>query len=45
MKTSTQTLQNSLEDVFMNEYKYTAKDLKFKANERLEPIEMIGLTR
>jgi len=29
----------------MNEEKYTDKDLKFKANERLEPIGMIGLTR
>ena len=32
-------------DVFMNEEKYTAKDLKFKANERLKVIGMIGLTR
>ena len=29
----------------MNEDKYTADDLKFKANERLEHVEMIGLTR
>ena len=39
------TLQNPLEDVFMNEGKYTANDLKFKANEWLKVIGMIGLTR
>jgi len=38
LKTSEHCRTRAVEDVSMNEDKYTADDLKFKANERLEHV-------